>query len=439
MKMSRHPKIQETLAVTFRALRYRNYRLFFISQSISVIGYWLTRVATSWLVYRITGSPFWLGMTGFASQIPTFLLVPFAGVLVDRLDRHRILVTTQALLMIQPIVLSYLAVSHQIAVWHVMALGIFQGLVNAFDIPARQSFVADLIERKKDLGNAIALNSTSFNAARLIGPSIAGIIIAVWGEGFCFLIDALSYVPVLIALFALQVKLKKTDLRHPNILHELREGVRYAFGFAPIRALLTLVALISLLGMCYVVLLPVFARDVFHGGPAIFGFLTAASGLGALTGALYLASRKNLLSLGRHIVLASILGGSSLVFFSISKNLPVSFFYIYLTSFGIMLQMATCNTILQTIVDDDKRARVMRFYTMAFLGMAPCGSLLAGSLADRIGAPFTIAMGGLACIAAGLMFAREVPEIRSLIHPIYVRKGILPEIASAIRAVPTIN
>jgi MFS family permease len=417
-----------------RALQHRNYRLFFGGQSISLIGTWLTRVATSWLVYRLTDSALLLGVVGFAGQIPTFLLAPFAGVLVDRWNRHRILVITQTLSMIQSFLLAILALTGVITVWYIIILNVFQGLVNAFDTPARQSFVVEMVEDKKDLANAIALNSSMFNSARLLGPAVAGVLIATVGEGICFLIDGISYLAVIASLLAMTITVRKAEKTVPYVLHGLREGFSYAFGFAPIRAILLFLALVSLMGMPYTVLMPVMAKDVLHGDAHTLGFLTAASGMGALTGAVYLASRKSILGLGKIIALAGSGFGLGLLAFSFSRLLWLSLLLMLLTGFGMMVQMASSNTVLQTIVDDDKRGRVMSFYAMAFLGMAPFGSLFAGGLASKIGAPPTIMIGGIACIFGAMMYARKLPSLREKVRPIYVRMGIIPEVAWGIQA-----
>jgi MFS family permease len=417
-----------------RALGHRNYQLFFSGQSISLTGTWMTRIATSWLVYRLTGSALLLGVVGFAGQIPSFLLAPFAGVLVDRWNRHRLLVWTQVLAMLQSLALAVLAFTHVINIWHVIWLSVFQGLVNAFDMPARQAFLVEMVEKREDLPNAIALNSSMVNAARLLGPSLGGVIIAAVGEAWCFMIDAVSYVAVIISLVAMNVTprvLKRA--REMNVLQQLREGWRYVSRFAPIRKVLLLLALVSLVGMPYTVLMPVFANEILHGGPNTLGLLMAASGVGALVGAMFLAARRSVLGLGKYIPLMAGLFGAGLIGFSFSRVIWLSLLLMVLTGLGFMVQMAVSNTVLQTIVEEDKRGRVMSFYTMAFMGTAPFGSLLAGSVADRIGAPHTLLIGGLGCIAGALWFALSLPALRREVRPIYVRIGILPELATAIQ------
>jgi MFS family permease len=395
-----------------RALKYKNYRLFFVGQGVSLIGMWMQSVAMSWLVYRLTNSAMMLGVIGFVNQIPSFILSPIAGVYADRWNRRSMLICTQALLMLQSLTLAGLVLSGAVEVWHLLALAFFSGLVNAFDAPARQSFVIDMIEQKEDLGNAIALNSAIFNGSRLIGPSLAGIIIAATGEGICFLINGLSYLAIIAALRAMTITPKEHTVQKTPVLQELREGFTYVYNHVPIRSLLLLVALVSLVGMPYVVLMPIFAKEILHGGPSTLGFLMAASGIGALTGALFLASRRDFSGTGRLIPVAAAIFGTGLIAFSFSRVFVYSFALMLMTGFGLMVQMALSNTSLQTTVDDDKRGRVMSFYTMAFMGMAPFGSLLAGGLAHRIGAPNTLLLGGLACVAGALLCARHIPAFK---------------------------
>lgn len=421
-----------------RALRFRNYRLYFFGQGLSLVGTWMTFVATGWLVYRLSHSAVLLGVVGFAGQIPAFLLSPFAGVLVDRWNRHRVLVITQLLAMLQSFALAALALSGRITIGQIIALSVVQGLVNAFDLPARQAFVIEMVEGPEDLGNAIALNSSLFNGARLIGPSMAGLLIAGAGEGVCFLVDGISYLAVLAAFSAMRLPPMRRQPAPQALLGELRDGLLYAYRFTPIKALLSLTALVSLVGIPYTVLMPVFAKEILHGGPLTLGFLMGASGLGALVGALYLASRKTVVGLGKLITLSTLLFGGSLIAFGMSRTIWVSLLLMLGVGFGMLVQMAASNTIMQTIVEDDKRGRVMSFYAMAFMGMAPFGSLLAGGLASRIGAPQTLLMGGVGCLVGAGLFARQLPRLRELIRPIYVSKGILPEVATGIRETVTL-
>ena len=400
----------------FRSLKYRNFRLFFAGQSISLIGTWIQRIAMPWLVYDLTNSVFLLGLVGFMGQIPTFLLSPFAGVLTDRWNRYHIIVTTQMLAMIQAGILTFLVFDQSVQVWHIVLLSGFLGCINAFDIPARQSFVVQMVEKKEDLGNAIALNSTIVNGARLLGPSLAGILIATTGEGICFLINTLSYIFVILSLLLMKIAPFVLKSDGQDVLKEFKEGFSYTFGFAPIKYAILLLAMVSLMGMPYSVLMPVFAREILHGGSHTFGFLIGASGLGALTGAFYLASRKNAIGLDRVIPIATLIFGTGLILFSFSRFFALSVILMVMTGLGMMLQMASTNTLLQTIVDDNMRGRVMSFYTMAFMGTVPFGSLLAGSAAKVIGVPYTILLGGISCIIGALVYLRKLPEIRKMIR-----------------------
>jgi MFS family permease len=427
------------LKTIFRSLRYRNYRLFFGGQSLSLIGTWIQRIALPWLVYRLTGSALLLGVVGFAGQIPALLLAPFAGVLTDRWNRYRILITTQVLAMIQALVLALLFFVGTIQVWHVVLLGIFIGFINAFDMPARQAFVVEMVDKKEDLGNAIALNSLMVNGARLLGPSIAGVLIAAMGEGICFLLNGLSYLFVIASLLMMKVTPRKIKAQDTRVWQGLKEGFAYAFGFAPIRNIILLLAVVSLMGMPYTVLMPVFAKEILHGGSHTFGFLMGASGIGALLGALYLASRRSVLGLGKIIPLSATIFGFGLIAFSFSRIFVLSLGLILIAGLGMMMQMAGSNTIIQTIVEDDKRGRVMSFYTMAFIGTAPFGSLLAGGLANSIGAPHTLIFGGLLCIIGAVIFATRLPKLKKLIHPIYVKLGIISEVAIGIQTATELN
>jgi MFS family permease len=417
-----------------RALRHRNYRLFFVGQGISLIGTWMTRIATSWLIYRLTGSAMLLGVLGFAGQVPTFLFAPVAGVLVDRWDRHRVLIVTQVLAMIQSALLAALALTGVVTVTHVVILSVFQGLINAFDMPARQALVVYMVEDRADLSNAIALNSSMVNAARMIGPSVAGVLIATMGEGICFLTDAISYLAVIVSLLAMRLALPKPPLTPARVFSELAEGFRYAMGFAPIRALLGMLALVSLMGMPYAVLMPIVATRVLHGGAHTLGFLMAASGLGALVGAVYLAGRRSVLGLGRIIATAVMALGGGLIVLSQSRLQWLSLAIMPVVGAGMMVQLASSNTVLQTIVEEGKRGRVMSLYAMAFVGVAPFGSLIAGGLAQRFGAPVALLVGGSACIAGAAAFLSRLPALRRLVRPIYVRLGIIPEIAAGLQS-----
>ena len=389
----------------------------------------MTRIATSWLVYKLTGSALLLGVVGFSGQIPSFILAPFAGVFVDRWDRHKLLVATQVLAMVQSFALGILALTGYIQIWHVIALSVFQGVINAFDMPARQSIVVQMVEDRDDLSNAIALNSSLVNGARLIGPSIGGVVIAVVGEAWCFMIDGFSYIAVIASLVMMKVTPVVVEAsKKTGVLKQFREGFTYVAGFMPIRSILVLLAFVSLVGFPYTVLMPIFANDILHGGPNTLGFLMAATGVGALTGAMLLAARKSVLGLGRYIPMMAGLFGAGLIAFSFSRVIWLSLILLVFTGLGFMVHMAASNTLIQTMVDEDKRGRVMSFYTMAFMGTAPFGSLIAGSLAEKIGAPNTLAIGGIGCIAAAAIFYAKLPRLRNFVRPIYIQKGILPEI-----------
>lgn len=410
-----------------RALRHRNYRLFFAGQSISLVGTWITRIATSWLVYRLTGSELLLGLVGFCGQLPTLLFAPFAGVLVDRWNRHRILVSTQVLSMLQSVALGVLTLTGTITVTHILVLQILQGVINAFDTPARQAFVVEMIEDRADMPNAIALNSSMVNGSRIIGPTIGGLLIAGVGEGWCFLADAVSYVFVIWSLFLMQLPLRDNIPRvRANVLDELHTGFRYVARSVPIRTALILLAIVSAMGMPYTVLMPAIVATVLHGGPNTLGLLMTSSGAGALAGALYLASRRTVVGLGRVAMISTLAFGAGLIAFAFARQTWIAALILPAIGCGFMVQMAATNTILQTIVDDRLRGRVMAFYTMSFFGAAPIGSLLAGIASDRIGPSATIAAGGVICVAAGIWFAAQLPLLRKLVRPRYIELGILP-------------
>ncbi len=391
----------------------------------------MTRLATSWLVYRLTGSEVLLGVVGFAGQIPAFLLSPGAGVWADRWNRHRTLVLTQVLSMVQSLALAALTLTGTIRVWHIVALALAQGVINAIDVPVRQSLVVEMVDRREDLSNAIALNASMVNAARLVGPAIAGFIIAAAGEGVCFLVDGLSYVAVIVSLWMMRLRALPERPPARPVLEELREGWTYVTGSVPIRTIIVFLGLVSLLGMPYSVLMPVFASDVLGGGPRTLGFLTAASGIGALAGAVGLTLRASVLGLGRRIMQVSAMFGGALIVFAFSRDLWLSLVALAIGSFGMMQHMAASNTILQTVVDDSKRGRVMAYYSMAFQGMMPFGSLVAGALAAQIGAPATVAIGGAACLAGSVWYWRRLPQIRAAARPIYTRLGILAATSDA--------
>jgi MFS family permease len=416
----------------WRALRHRNFRLFVTGQSISLIGTWMTRIATSWLVYRLTGSALLLGFVGFAGQIPTFLLAPFAGVLVDRLDRRKLLVWTQVLAGVQSLTMAVLTLAKVITIHEIIALSACQGLINAFDMPGRQSFLIQMVSDdagkpdKQDLGNAIALNSSMVNLARLIGPAVAGIIIAAFGEGYCFAIDGFSYIAVVLSLLMMRVPPFTIQRAATSMFAQLKEGWSYVTTFRPIRTILTLFAVVSLMGMPFMVLMPIFASQVLHGGPHTLGYLMGASGVGALISAISLAVRKSVRGLTGMIQISAILFGSGLILFGLSQHLWLSLLLMLVVGFGMMQGLAASNTVIQTLVPEDKRGRVMSYYTMAFVGMAPFGSLLAGALAHRFGAPHAVMITGSFCLVGAAWYATQLKPMRAVMRPIYIEMGIMP-------------
>jgi len=418
---------QSRTRLLLRALRSRNYRLFVAGQGISLIGTWMQQVAMSWLVYRLTGSAMLLGIVGFTSQIPSFLLAPVAGVLADRWEKRRLLFATQTLALIQAALLAVIVLTGMVQIWHIFLLSLFLGMVNAFDIPVRQSFVVQMVDSREDLSNAIALNSSMVHGARLIGPAIAGLLVAGVGEGVCFAINSASYLAVIAALAAMRVAPQPSRPERYHVLRELQEGVCYAFDFKPIRSILLMLALVSLMGMPFSVLIPVFAREVLHGNSDTYGFLIAASGSGAFAGAFYLASRRSVIGLDRVIVRAAIFFGTGIAVFAVSTIFTLSMVSLVVAGFGAMTLVASSNTIIQTIVDEDKRGRVMSFFTMAFIGMTPFGSLIAGVLAGSLGAKQTVLIGGMCCLAGGMIFFRQLPQLREKIRPIYIDRGIIRE------------
>ncbi len=415
-----------SLSHAWRALRYRNFKLYFFGQGISVIGTWMMRLATSWLVYRLTHSALLLGTVSFAGQIVTFALGPVAGVWVERLERRKLLVWTQAAASLQAFVLAALTLAHAITVGEIIALSVILGVINAFDMPGRQSFLVQMVEDRNDLSNAIAINSSMTSAARLVGPALAGLLVAAVGEGWCFLLNGVSFFAVIASLLLMQIKPLKSRRNRAGMAEQMREGWDYVSTFRPIRTILLLVALISLMGYPYMVLLPVFASQVLHGGAATLGWLTGASGIGALISALSLAVRKSVVGLTRMVQIASAMLGGGLILFGLSHTLWLSLVLMMVVGFGLMQFAAVCNTIIQSLVTEDKRARVMSYYTMAFFGAVPFGSLLAGILAHRIGAPHTVILTGAFCVAGALWFTLELPKISAIMRPIYQQMSLVP-------------
>ncbi len=410
----------------WRALRHPNFRLFFGGQSISLIGTWMTRIATAWLVYRLTKSALLLGTVSFAGQIPTFLLAPFAGVLVDRLDRRQVLIWTQVLAMLQSLALAALTLTRLITIHEVLALSAFQGVINAFDMPGRQAFMVQMVEDRADLSNAIAINSSMVNLARLVGPSLAGLVIAATNEGWCFLIDGVSYIAVIVSLLLMRVHVPEVKRAAASMFEQMHEGWQYVSTFVPVRNILLLFALVSLMGMPFMVLMPVFAAQVLNGGPHTLGFLTGAAGVGALISALSLVVRKSVRGLVKMLPISASMFGVGLVCFGLSHLLWLSLGLMVVVGFGMMQGLTASNTIIQTLVPEDKRGRVMSYYTAAFVGMAPFGSLLAGALAHWIGAPRTVMITGTCCILGAALFWSRRKEIRDVMRPIYIQLGIVP-------------
>ncbi|MCE3235595.1 MAG: transporter [Vampirovibrio sp.] len=411
----------------FRALSSRNFRLFISGQVISLLGTWMQQMAMSWMVYRLTHSAFMLGLVAFLSQAPGFFIAPMAGVMADRVNRHKLLIITQTLAMAQAFALAYLSLSGRIEVWHVLYLSVFMGVITGIDTPVRQSFVVDMLDKPENLSNAISLNSSVFNGTRLIGPAIAGIMIATVGEGWCFFLNGTSYIAVILALLSMRLTPKPVVQHTRSYLESVREGFSYAYHFPAMRAILLLVALVSLAGLPYSVLVPVYARDILHGDAQTLGYLMGSVGAGALTGAFYLASRSNVLGLGRLIPIAAGLFGITLVGFAFSHTLWLSMGLIYLLGLCMMMQLASSNILLQTLADEPMRGRIMSLYTMAFLGMTPFGSLMIGSMATHIGVSTTLAIGGCTCIAGAVLFSSRLSPLRKTVLPTYAQRGILQE------------
>ena len=419
------------LGFTLRALRHRNYRLFFGGQLVSLCGTWMTNVATGWLVYQLTGSPLMLGMVTFAGQFPVFILGPFAGLLGDRVDKRRGLVVLQTLSMLQSFALAAMTLGGQASVAGLIALNVVQGIIMAFDIPMRQAFLAEMIEDRRDLGNAIALNSSMFNAARLVGPALGAAVIASVGEGWCFFIDGCSFLAVIASFLLMRLPAASTRTRHGGALADFLAGWHTVSRPGPIRRIISLIAVVSLLGAPYITMLPMFARTILQGDAHTLGLLMSSSGAGAFLGALWLAGRRSVLGLGALIPYAAGAFGLSIIGFALSRSLWLSLILLFIGGFSLMIQLAASNTLIQTIVDDDKRSRVMSFYMMAFIGTAPFGSLIIGSLAERIGPSTTIIIGGACCVVAAAVFLSGLEQLRESVRPIYRRLGILPEIRTA--------
>jgi MFS family permease len=425
-KPQKTSKLGSSMSHAWRALRHRNFQLFFAGQSVSLIGTWMTRLATSWLVYRQTHSALLLGIVGFAGQIVAFAVGPFAGVWVERLNRRKLLVWTQAAAAAQSLALAALTLMHVINLGEIIALTALQGLINAFDMPARQSFLVQMVDDRNDLSNAIAINSSMVNGARLIGPAIAGLVIAAVGEGWCFLIDGFSYFAVIASLLLMRIKPQDIRRKATSMFEQMREGWDYVRTFRPIRSILLLFALICFMGWPYSVLLPVFAAEILHGGATTLGLLSGAAGMGAFASAISLAVRKSVVGLTSMLQVAAVLLGGALILFGISRTFWLSLVLAGFIGFGLIQEASVSNTIIQSLVPEDKRARVMSYYSTVFFGAAPFGSLLAGAVAHRIGAPHTIILAGASCIAGALWFTLELPKVRAEMRPIYQEMGLLP-------------
>ena len=399
----------------FRSLRHRNYRLFFTGQSVSLMGTWIQNIALGWLVYRLTGSAMYLGIIAFAGQIPSLFITPIAGVYADRFNRRTILIITQSLAMIIAIVLAIFVLTGIAEIWHLMVFAVAAGMVNAFDAPFRHAFVLELIGNREDLPNAIALNSSLFNTARFIGPLIGGFLIHLVGEGWCFMINGISFLAVIFSLFKIKVQAVKPVKKPGSIIHQLADGLKYAWNFKPVRYLLMLIATAGFIGLPFQALMPAFASDVLQGDATLLGTLTGALGAGALTGALFLASRQKLDFLPKNILFAAILFTAALLVFSQSKIILLSLAALYFTGFGMIVMFNATNALLQAITEEDKRGRVISLYSLTFLGLTPMGNLLAGTIAEYTSVTITVFAGALICLLAGLALRKQIRMVKTLV------------------------
>ncbi|HQJ76062.1 MAG TPA: MFS transporter [Bacteroidota bacterium] len=412
---------KDSFKVIFRTLKYKNYRLFFTGQSISLIGTWIQIIAASWLIYRLTNSAFLLGLLTFAGQLPTLLFTPFAGVMVDRWDRYKLIKTTQILFAFQSLIFGVLVLTEIIQIWHIIILNIFGGFVMAFDSPVRQSFVVDIVEDKKDIGNAVALNSMLFNMARMVGPAIAGILVAMIGEGWCFIINTITFLGIIVNLHLMDIK--KTILKKSNnhVLTDLKEGFLYTYNFLPIRYILIILAFVSIVGMSMNVLMPIYTKDILLGDSKVLGFLMSSLGIGSLVGGVKLATKDSPKGLEKNIFWATIIFGLSLIILPIFHNFLYAMLIMLFIGFGMISQIISSNTMIQSLVDDDKRGRVMGIYSMSFMGTAPIGSLFAGTLSGLIGVMNTSIIAGTCCILAGLFFLSKIRIISKIAEDTYVK------------------
>jgi len=416
---------KDKFKVVFRTLQYRNYRLFFTGQSISLIGTWIQIIAASWLTYRLTNSAFLLGLLTFAGQLPTLLFSPFAGVMVDRWNRYKLIKTTQILFALQSLFFGVLVLTDIIQIWHILILNIFGGFIMAFDSPVRQSFVVDIVEDKKDIGNAIALNSMLFNMARMVGPAIAGILVAIIGEGWCFIINTITFLAIIINLHLMNIKQTIFNNSNNHVLTDLKEGFLYTYNFLPIRYILIILAFVSIVGMSMNVLMPIYTKDILLGDSKILGFLMSSMGVGSLIGGVKLATKNNPKGLEKNIFFATIIFGLGLTILPLFQNFIYATFIMLFIGYGMISQIIASNTMIQSLVDDDKRGRVMGIYSMSFMGTAPIGSLFAGTLSSIIGVMNTSIIAGLCCILAGLFFFSKIKIISKIVEDTYVKQNTL--------------
>jgi MFS family permease len=413
------------LAHRFRALRHASYRRYFAGQGLSMIGTWMQQVAMGWLVYRLTGSAWLLGVVAFCGNAGILLLGTISGVVADRVDRRRAIYLTQGLLALQATTLAVVVATGVVEPWHLVLLALWQGIANAFDIPLRQALLVHLVKGREDLANAIALNSFVVNAARVVGPALAGVLVAITTEAVCFALNALSFVAVFAALSGIAFPADADRPADAGWRESWIEGLRYVIGFAPARALLSLVAVLAWTIIPYISLMPVYAKDVYGGGPQTLGLLLASGGAGALLATLYLAGRRNVLDLLAVIVTAAAASGIALAAFAYLRYLPLAVPLIVVFGGAVILAAAASNTILQTIVDDRLRGRVAAFYMLSFLGVAPLGNLAAGALAARIGVPATFLLNGLVALVASFVFMRSLPALRDAVRPVYEKLGLI--------------
>lgn|SRR5574344_219141 len=402
-------EILEKIKLTFRALKHRNYKLFFYGQCISLTGTWIQQIALNWLIYRLTHSAFLMGTVVFVSTLPSLILSPYLGVIIDRVNKYKALILMQVLFMLGAGALGILTVTGVVKVWHVMVLGAIVGIINAFDMPLRQAFVVNLVDNTEDLGNAISLNSSVFNLARLIGPAVAGVLIASVGEGLCFIINAVSYIAVITAFFMMNIKIpdicKKENL---GVIKELKDGIKYSFNSIQIRTIIIYIGIVSLFGMFYPLLMPIYVQEILHRDAQVLGFLMSAAGLGALFGALHLASKDSVKGLEKWTCRASVNFAIGLLGLNFTNNTFVALCLLFMLGLGMVVVIASCNTLIQLFTNDEKRGRVMSLYTMAFMGTAPFGSLISGSVAQKLGTPHTFLLSGITMLFAAFWFSKKI-------------------------------